>query len=106
MAKLYVTEFTSPGRYYGGAQCAFAGGWAENASSPISYTGTAGFSATFAVNTTLIRVHTDSICSVLVGKATANGGGTVTTSNARMVAGQTEYYEVPSGYVISAIVNT
>ena len=106
MAKLYVTEFTGAGRYYGGVPLAYAGGWAENAGSPITYTATAGFSSTFAVNTTLIRIHTDSICSILIGKATANGGATVTASNARLVAGQTEYFEVPNGWVVSAITNT
>lgn len=107
MAKLYVTEFVGAGRYYGSAiPVAHTGSWTENAASPMSIGASAVFSSTFSVNSSLIRLHADSICSILVGKSTANGGGTVTANNARMTANQTEYYEVVPGQVISVITNS
>lgn len=66
-------------------------------------------SAFFNKETRMIRVHTDGICSVVVGTAP-----TATTGNSRMAANQTEYFGVPrplsdaaaSLYKISAITNT
>lgn len=57
----------------------------------------------FHASTAIIRVHTDAICSVLIGTAP-----TATTSSARMAADQTEYFAVPVGasYKISIIANT
>jgi len=50
-----------------------------------------------------VRVHTDVICSIKFGTSP-----TATTSTARMVAGQTEYFAVPQGasYKVAAISNT
>lgn len=100
MATLYVTEYAAP---------AHIGGLFPVAKEPeittqaVAYTGTAAASSAFASNTTLVRIHTDSICSILFGTAP-----TATTSKKRMVAGQTEYFAVPVGlsYKVSAIVNT
>lgn len=63
----------------------------------------------FNKETRMIRVHTDGICSVVVGTAPV-----ATTSNSRMAANQTEYFGIPrpapdasaSLYKISAITNT
>lgn len=54
-------------------------------------------------NTQMVRVHTDSICSVLFGN-----NPTATTSNRRMVAGQTEYFRIPvdSSLKVAVITNT
>lgn len=62
-------------------------------------------SAAFDQRTTLIRVHTDAICSVLVGPAATV---TATTASGRMAANQTEYRSVVPGnsVAISVIANT
>lgn len=69
----------------------------------ITFTGTAGTSAAFAVNTALVRVQVDGIASVVFGTAP-----TATTANRRMTAGQTEYFRVLAGqsYKVSAITTT
>lgn len=56
-------------------------------------------SAAFNTLTRMIRVHTDAVCSVLVG-------GTATTSSPRMAADTTEYFGVEAGQQLSVISNT
>ncbi len=102
MAKLYLTEHTASGRYAGSAiPVADTANWVENANSPLNIGG-ALTSAPFGPNTTLIRVHCDAICSVLITTA----GTLATTSNARMAANQTEYWYVRPGQILSVIANT
>jgi len=48
-----------------------------------------------------VRLHADSVCSVLFGT-----NPTATTANARMAAGQTEYFGVAPGMKVSVIANT
>ena len=43
----------------------------------------------FSIYTALVRVHTDSICSVAIGN-----NPTATTTNKRLAANQTEYFGV------------
>lgn len=101
MALLYLTEHTAAGRYGGGViPVADTGNWVENASSPLSIGGAVA-SAPFGPNTTLIRVHVDAICSILITTA----GSLATTSNARMAANQTEYWYVRPGQILSVISN-
>jgi hypothetical protein len=104
MAKLYVTEFVAGGRSYGNVPVADAGGWVENGNSPLTISNTASFASTFAKTTTLIRVSTDTICSVFVTLAAT--GGTATTSNARLPANAIEYWQVHNGQTLSVILNT
>lgn len=59
-------------------------------------------SSPFGANTTLIRVHTDAICSFVVGAP----GVTALATDSRMVAGQTEYFAVAPGEVIATITNS
>ena len=104
MAKLYVTEFASPGVAHGGVvPVGNAGGWKENSSSPLAVTATSTVCVTFGTNTTLVRLHTDSTCSVFI---TSNVTATATANNARMIQNQTEYYAVQAGQVVAVIVNT
>ncbi len=101
MAFLYVTEFVTTGKdSAAGVPVGHGGSWRENPSSPISIGGGSVSSTPFATNTSLIRVHTDAICSVIVGTAP-----TATTGNARMAANQTEYFAVQAGQQISVISN-
>ncbi len=67
----------------------------------ISISGTAAQSAPFSVGCRLIRMHTDSICSKLLGT-----NPTATTSSGRMAANQTEYTGVVDGMIVSVIANT
>jgi hypothetical protein len=72
---------------------------------------TAGSVASLPFNpkTTIIRVHTDAICSVLVGGASVAGTVTTPTATAtsgRMAANQTEYRGVQGGQSIAVITNT
>lgn len=63
-------------------------------------------SAAFDPRTTVIRVHSDAICSVLVTGANAPAVVAATATSGRMAAGQTEYRGVQGGQVISVITNT
>lgn len=100
MAKLYVTEYVDTGNIVGQGNIAYE---PEATTQVITYTGTAGASSAFNAGTQIVRLHTDSICSVFFGT-----DPTATTDKRRMVAGQTEYFKVPQGrsYKVSAIVNT
>ena len=103
MAKLYITEYFSHG------QAQVAGGVAQApmesplAEQVIDYSGGHAESAAFNALTTLVRIHTDAICSVLFGTAPD-----ATTGSARMAANQTEYRAVTKGgkFKVSAVSNT
>ena len=57
----------------------------------------------FNVATTLVRLHTDAVCSVEFGLAP-----TATATKARMAANQTEYFGVPPGvgWTVAVITNS
>lgn len=101
MATLYITEFSD-------LSVSFArGNLAQVVAQPpvVEQTplaiGVAAQSAAFNANTTLVRLHADSVCSILFG-----ANPTATTANARMAAGQTEYFGVAPGMKVSVIANT
>jgi hypothetical protein len=63
----------------------------------------------FDPRTTVIRVHCDAICSVLVGGSSIAGtvtNPTATAASGRMAANQTEYRGVHGGQSIAVITNT
>lgn len=64
----------------------------ENNSQTVAISGSSTQSSALKNNTKSIRLHTDSICSVLVG-----ANPTATTGNRRMTAGQTEYFNIAEG---------
>ncbi len=68
----------------------------------VSFTTTTQSSA-FNSATRVVRIHTDSICSIAFGT-----NPTATTTKMRMVAGQTEYFGVPNNvsYKVAAVTNT
>ncbi len=68
----------------------------------VSYTTTTQSSA-FNAATRVVRIHTDSICSIAFGS-----NPTATTAKMRMVAGQTEYFGVPTNvsWKVAAVTNT
>ena len=71
-----------------------------NAEQVLAISGSPTSSNPFQPQTTLIRVHTDAICSIEIGQSP-----TATTSTARMAANQTEYFGVYPGHSISVIAN-
>lgn len=56
----------------------------------------------FAPTTQLVRLHTDAVCSFVIGPP----GTVATTSNARMAQNQTEYFRVIPGHIVAVIANT
>jgi len=99
---LYITEYAQL------APAGAPGGWGQVPQEPplaeqkITYSASVQ-SAAFNAKTRMVRIHTDSICSIEIGT-----NPTATTSTGRMVAGQTEYHGVPigAGYMVAAITNT
>lgn len=102
MTKLYVTEYIGLMPQPPGAQgqVPMEPPLAEQV---VDYTAGHAESAAFNAATRLVRLHTDAICSVLIGTAP-----TAATTKGRMAAGQTEFRGVPVGgsYKVSAISNT
>ena len=67
----------------------------------ITIAGTSAASAAFNTQTRFIRMHTDAICHILIGKTP-----TAVATKARMVAGQTEVRGVNGGDKIAVIEGT
>jgi hypothetical protein len=103
MSVLYVTEFS------GVASSQLGGSYTQVSREPPLADQTVAIgvssvaSAAFNTSTTLIRVHTDAICSVAIGATP-----TAAATNRRMAANQTEYFGVPQGlnFKIAVINNT
>lgn len=99
MAVVYVTEFTdSTIRYSQINPVSFLPPVAEQT---VAIGGTSAQSSEFNDKTKIIRVHTDAVCSIEVGS-----DPTATTSNLRLAANSTEYFEVNPGDKIAVITNT
>lgn len=97
MAKAYITEFAAD-LSIEGPTTAIQPPLAEQT---VTFTTTTQ-SSVFNPATRFIRVHADAICSISVGV-----NPTATTSTARLVAGQTEYYRLGgSGFKIAFVTNT
>lgn len=101
MSNLYISEYERmptaiPG--LGGTQIALE---PRAAAQKVSFTGTPGLSAAFGTATKFIMIHTDGICSYLVGTAP-----TAATTDMRMPADTTMFIAVGQGQKISAITNT
>jgi|GEM_PF-2737061 len=112
MAKMYVTEYQGLGSADNGedVQAVAAPPLVEQPTVAIGATSASSLS--FNPLTTIVRIHVDVIASVNITAP----GGTATLNSGRMVAGQTEYFRVPStpqnaaglplGYVANVIANT
>lgn len=100
MSNLYISEYSDVGHLPGLIPAA-----AEPAITDqlVNFAGASVQSNAFKNNTQVIRVHTDSICSIAFG-----ANPTATTSNKRLVAGQTEYFTIGSysNFKIAVIANT
>lgn len=100
MATLYITEFSQIARQD-------INGVAVQAAQTPPYTeqtvtiGSTTQSAAFQASTRFVRLQPDGICSIAWGL-----NPVATTANARMTAGQTEYYGVIPGQKVAVITNT
>lgn len=101
MATVYVTEYQCCSVDAAGRAVPVGFG-APIAHSTVAV-GAAAQSNAFSAQTHLIRVHTDAICSILVG---TNPIASVATSMSRMAANQTEYFGVMPGDRLGVISNT
>lgn len=102
MATLYVTEYSSlawVGRTP--TQLMQAPGSPAAAQQTVAIGGSSAQSAEFGTTTTLIRVHTDAICSIAIGP-----NPTAAATAQRMAAGATEYFGVQTGDKIAVITNS
>lgn len=67
----------------------------------VAIGGSSTQSAAFTSSTTLIRVHTDAICSIEIGGTNP----TATVTSMRFAANQTEYFVVNPGAKLAVITN-
>jgi len=63
-------------------------------------------STPFTTRTHVVRIHTDSVCSIKFGLAANLTTSPVTTSNKRLAANQTEYFYVKPSDSVAVIANT
>lgn len=99
MASLYIAEFATAGVDQG--RSVPVGACPPVAEQKLNIDVSATVSAPFNTNTRLVRVHTDAICSILIG-----ADPTATDAKMRMAAGSTEYFAVIPGQKLSVITNT
>lgn len=100
MATLYISEYTAESfrTASGGIPIAQEPPTAEQT---VAISGASAQSSAFGGSTRVIRVHTDAICSILVGSSP-----TATTAKKRLPADHTEYFAVQPGDKIAVISNT
>lgn len=105
MAKLYISEYADQGM--SGNSSTWGAFRIDVAQEPaavdqvVTFTGGETKSAAFGATTKYIRVHTDSICSILIGS-----NPTATTNSKRIAANSTEYFGVAPGHKLSVIANS
>lgn len=100
MSNLYISEYADVGHLPGLIP---AGAEPNITDQLVNFAGASVQSNAFKNNTQVVRLHTDATCSVLFGT-----NPTVTTSNKRMVGGQTEYFTIGaySNLKVAVITNT
>lgn len=102
MASLYISEFRLEGADAIGSSAQVVKAPATT-TQKVTITGASAQSATLDASTTLVRVQSDAICSILFGT-----NPTATASDMRLAADQAEYFSVPenSGLKIAVISNS
>lgn len=99
MASLYISEYIRmPSDHRGLVPAAET---PAVTTQKITISGTSAQSAAFGATTKFVRLHTDTICSVLFG-----ADPTATANHMRMAADQTEYFGVVAGQKLAVISNT
>lgn len=100
MATLYIAEFANIAGI--GTQDPPIVGLPPIAEQTVAIGATTAASSPFNTATRIIRVTTDSVCSIKVGAPTP----TAAITNARLAANSVEYFAVPPGYEVAVIANT
>jgi hypothetical protein len=105
VAAIYITEMASVSQNSG------AGGGVQYGRLPeITTQKLAAWpqvSAAFNQATQLIRVHTDTVCSISVGPAQPSGNNAAAAAtNMRLAANSTEYFAVSPGHFLSVVANS
>jgi hypothetical protein len=93
MAVLYISEYTEASQF-----APTLGPEPALVNQAVTFT-TSTQSAAFSRNTTMVRLHADTACFIKFG---LNPTAT-TATDARMAAGQTEYFKVLPGYKVAAV---
>lgn len=97
MAKLYVTEYAGVGQ--NNQPVAQTPPIVEQ--TPVVIGAGSLQSAAFDAATTVVRIHTDAICSIAFGT-----NPTATANSQRLPADTTEYFSVKFGHKVAVITNT
>lgn len=100
MATLYITEYPITEHNRWGFQ-AQVGVEPALATQTVSVGGSSTQSSAFGDGTKLIRVNTDTTCSVAIG-----ANPTATSSTTRLPANMTEYFRVEAGHKLAVISNS
>ena len=100
MATLYISEYSASSFFLSGKELQVVQE-PPTAEQTVAIAGASAQSSAFGSATRIIRVHTDAICSVLVGS-----NPTATTAKKRLPADHTEYFAVQPGDKIAVITNT
>ena len=105
MAKLYITEYHDLPQAFSNSAPQLVREPPLLDQTPVTIAATAAQSAPFNASTRVIRLHTDVVCSVLIGPPAST---TATANNQRLAANQTEYKMVVdgAGHCVSVITNT
>jgi hypothetical protein len=98
VSTLYITEYYD---IFGHAQVPLEPPVAKQT---VAIGASSAQSAAFSPQTRIIRIHTDSVCSVSIGVGPT--GPTATATDARMAANQTEYRGVSPGQILAVITNS
>jgi hypothetical protein len=105
MAALYIEEFQAVGqpqqqRDFIGTALA-SGDYPSVTQTPIAIGGSSTPSQPFKLQTILIRVNCDAVCSIKVGGTSP----VATTNSMRLAKDQTEYFSVKQGDSLAVIAN-
>lgn len=101
MATLYIAEYANQGRDTAGYTVQGVAQEPCNTEQTVAIGAGSVQSNAFQSGTTLIRVHTDAICSIAIGS-----NPTAAATNKRLAANATEYFGVRPGDKIAVITNT
>jgi hypothetical protein len=102
MAKLYVTEYPDTAGAFAQSALQVVREPPLNDQTPVAIGASSLSSAPFTGQTRVVRLHTDVVCSILIGPP----GTVATANNQRLAANQTEYKMVVPGNIVSVITNT